>query len=507
MGSKALVVCLVAVLIAGASTASAQSPQQPTGSWANETSGQYFYMGGSASDGTYLYFFGGYQYGVSTTYPYYYQQCTRYDPVNNTWAVLSQLPNPLYYNAGAYYGGRVFAFGGYNLNSGYSSAILAYTISSDSWTTLSATLSSTRYYPAAATLGDRIYVTGGYYAGYVATNDEFNPTNDSVATRANMPGGQYFHSMAAFPSLNKLYSFGGYNNGYLSVCYEYTPPDASSANGSWTTKSPISNGAGSQPRYGPLAMTLGSRIYVMAGYNSGYQNSTLEYNPVTDTWIPRANLSTARYMHGGGVVGGKGYVYGGVPTYTTGEEFTPPDFGLPPNAATNLAQAGSRAESALQAKADPTQYDGWTNSQITFSANCTDPNANQQVRLRVRTRPSASSTWTNLDSGLQSQGPISITWPIPADGAYDWQWRVEDSYSNSYPDALATTPAGWVDSFGNGNSPDFRSDQIPPADPIAQNPNNVDLQLNHPDGGMVTLQWTESTDNGPVAGISYETQV
>jgi len=507
MGSKTFAVCLAAVLVAAASTASAQSPQQPTGSWANETSGNYFYMGASASDGTYLYFCGGYQYGVTYTYPYYYQQCTRYDPANNTWATLAQLPNPLYYCAGAYYGGRVFAIGGYNLNYGYSNAIFAYTISSDSWATLSATLSSTRYYPAAATLGDRIYVTGGYYNGYTATNDEFNPTNDSVATRASMPGGAYFHSMAAFPALNKVYALGGYNNGYLSICYEYTPPDSSSANGSWTTKSPISNGSGAQPRYGPLAMTLGSRIYVMAGYNSGYQNTALEYNPVTDTWVQRANLTNARYMCGGGVVGGKGYVYGGVASYTANEEFTPPDFGLPPNAPTNVGQSGSRAESALQSLADSTQYDGWTNNQITFSANVTDPNAGQQVRLRVRARPAGSPTWINLDSGLQNQGTITIPWNIPADGSYDWQYRIEDSYSNSYPDAMIGTPAGWVDAFGNGSSPDFRSDQIPPADPIALGPSNVDIDVHHPVGGYATLNWTESTDNGPVAGISYEIQV
>src|SRR6185503_3225474 len=130
------------------------------------------------------------------------------------------------------------------------------------------TLQSPKYYPAAATLGDRIYITGGYNNGYTATVDEFNPTSNSTAARANMPAGTYFHAMASMPSINKTYVFGGYNNGYLSICYEYTPPDASSANGSWTTKSPISNGSSAQQRYAPLALTLGPRIYVIGGYNA-----------------------------------------------------------------------------------------------------------------------------------------------------------------------------------------------------------------------------------------------
>ncbi|HTF56731.1 MAG TPA: hypothetical protein VK661_05810, partial [Planctomycetota bacterium] len=331
--------------------------------------------------------------------------------------------------------------------------------------------------------------------------------NDTVAARATMPNGAYFHTMASLPSINKTYVFGGYNNGYLSICYEYTPPDASTPNGSWTTKSPISNGSAQQPRYAPFAMTLGPRIYVMGGYNNGYQTTNFEYNPVTDVWVQRASMTNQRYMFGGGVVGGKGYVYGGIPTYTSNEEFTPPDFGLPPYPASNVAQAGSRAETANQAQVDPSQYDGWTNDQVTFSANVTDPNAGQQVRLLVRVKNVNTSTWTNLDSGLTNQGLITLPWTIPADGAYDWQWRVEDSYANSYPDALATTATGWVDAFGNANSPDFRSDQIPPADPLAQYPKNVDLYVDHPVIGPVTLNWTESTDNGPVAGISYEVQV
>ena len=506
----------ILVILVAAGAAHAQSPQLPTGAWANKTGNYNFSYGGSASDGSYLYCFGGYQYGVSQSYPQYYQACTRYDPANDSWITRAYMPNPQYYNAGAYYNGVVYSFGGYNPNYGYWNGIQAYDVANDSWTTLSATLTSPRYIMPAVTLNNRIYIMGGYYNGYSAVNDEFDPSNNSVTARASLLNNQglYYHAAAAVPALGKLYIFAGLLQGQQSsLCHEFTPPNASAANGSWAAKTNMSNGASAQTRYGHVAFTLNNRPYVTGGYNGGYTNTTFEYNPFQDSWTQRANMNNTRYLHAGAVVNGKGYVYGGYPTYTSCEEFTPPDFGLPPNAAANVAQAGSRNETALQSKADPNLFDGWTNNQVTFSANVTDPNAGQQVRFRVQVKAqgaswSTPSAVTSLATPLGAQGVHTLSYNIPADGGYDWRWRVEDSYANSNPEA----PDAWVEAFGseaspNTTSPDFRSDQVPPSDPIADAPNNIDIQAPDPYFGDVVLSWVESTDNGPVAGISYEIQV
>src|SRR5688572_9578978 len=161
-------------LAAAPLAAHAQQPQQPAGEWSNEQGGSNFYQGASASDGTYLYIFGGFQDGQGNAQnPYVsYQQLRRYDAANNTWTLLAAMPAPTLYNAGARSGGRLFSFGGhyyYNTGGGwtatYSNLIHAYDIASGSWTTLSATLTSARYYLAAATvstsLGERIYIIGG----------------------------------------------------------------------------------------------------------------------------------------------------------------------------------------------------------------------------------------------------------------------------------------------------------------------------------------------------------
>jgi hypothetical protein len=493
MGSKLLSIA-VAVLALTAVTGSAWAQQQPTGSWAAEQGNQYFYYGAMATDGTYMYIFGGYQ----GSYQYMY----RYDPAANTWLQRANLPLPSYFNGGAYYNGRIFSLGNAYYGNG---GIFAYTISTNTWTTLSPTLTGNRYYCSAATLGDRIYVTGGYYNGYSTLCDEFNPTNDTLTARANMPGGTYMHCMASVDALNKTYVMGGYNNGYLAVCYEYTPPSSGAANGTWATMAAISNGQGQQQPRGerPAAFSLNNRIYLAGGYNNGQQQTTLEYNPNSNTWAQRANMSSARYYTAGVSINGKGYVYGGPPAYTAGEEFTPPDFGLPPNPPTNVAQAGSQADTALQAQTDPAQRDGWTDANVSFSANVTDPNASQQVRLRVQVKRTTVSAWTNLDTGLQAQGNLTINFPVPSDGAYDWRWRVEDSFGNAIPAA----PGAYNDAFGNANSPDFRSDQIPPSVPLPLFPGNVDIQSPTAGSGDIVLFWEEATDNGPVSGISYEIQV
>ena len=192
--------------------------------------------------------------------------------------------------------------------------------------------------------------------------------------------------------------------------------------------------------------------------------------------LESAGMSGGRYGHAAVAIGNTGYVYGGYNAYTTCEAFTPPNFGTAPDAPTSIGQTGSRDESALQAKPDLSSFDGWTNQQVLFTANVTDPNEGQQVRMRVQIKPE-SAAWTSaaaivsLDSGLTAQGEITIPWTIPSGGGYDWRYRIEDEFQNSHPDALANTPEGWIEAFGtegapNASSPDFRSDQESPAEPV-----------------------------------------
>jgi hypothetical protein len=324
------------------------------------------------------------------------------------------------------------------------------------------------------------------------------------------------HAMAAIPSLGKAYVMGGfaYSGGGaqgspVADCYEFTPPSAGNPDGVWVAKTPMNIGGVPAPRsLAPAAFSLNNRVYVAGGHSAALASfgfpydTTLEYYPLTDTWAQRASMATARFATAGVAINGKGYVYGGPTDPTGNEEFTPPDFGAAPYAPGNVTQTGSRDETVLQADADAARFDGWTSDQVTFSADVSDPDSVQLVRLRVRAKPAGSASWTLLDTGLVAQGTLAIPWSIPAAGAYDWEWRVEDDLDNCYPPAYGT----WAPAFSNANSPDFRSDQSPPTAPVAVSPSGYDLQAADPTSGDVTLSWTPSTDDGPAAGVAYEIQ-
>src|SRR5688572_11292804 len=88
MRSKIIRALSLSLVDAGPHDAAAQ--QQPTGTWAAETSSDYKYYGTCCTDGTYLYILGGYQ-GVGSTTPEYYARFRRYDPAGNSWTNMPQI--------------------------------------------------------------------------------------------------------------------------------------------------------------------------------------------------------------------------------------------------------------------------------------------------------------------------------------------------------------------------------------------------------------------------------
>ncbi|HZN62738.1 MAG TPA: kelch repeat-containing protein [Planctomycetota bacterium] len=504
---------IAAVALAGASPVLAQ--QVPTGTWAAET-GSYFYYGAAVTDGTYIYLFGGYQPSAGNTSGDAYRVTRRYDPVNNTYVTMGDMPTQIYLNSGVYYNLNGASYL-YSFGNGYAGtgAIYRMDIAANTWSQVGNLLGS-RYGTMAAVLGSKVFVAGGYLNGYSSVCDEFDPSNNTTTARASMPGPSYMGCMTAVPALDKAYVIGGYNNGYINVNYEFTPPSGTTTGGSWTTRAAmVDQNTTAAPRGElPASFSVANRVYVAGGYsNNGATTTLFEYLPSANTWAQRANMTYQRYYAAATALNGKGYVFGGGVNPTTAEEYTPPAFGSPPNLPTAVGQIGATASSSLQAQADSAIPDGWTNNQISFTADVTDPDAGQQVRLRVQVKPQ-SAAWTqasqvtSLATALGPQGVHTLSYAIPSDNGYDWRWRVEDAFGNGFPAAANT----WVEAFGteavpNTNSPDFRSDQIAPADPVAISPTNVDIQVPDPVYGAVTLHWVESTDNGPVSGISYELQV
>jgi hypothetical protein len=383
-------VIVSALVLAAGLPAFAQSPQSPTGSWAVETpaSGSIAYnfsspYGGSASDGTYLYIFGGYQYGAYVSAPQYYQTCRRYDPASNVWTTMALMYYPTYYNAGAYYNGRVYSFGGYNYNQGWVATWQYYQISTDTWSMGPTNMSSPRYYHSVAEMNGTIYMTAGYNpnTGPVTTHEAFNPSTNQWSSPAATPGYQYYHGLAAVPAVNKLYSMGGYGvAGYTGINYEYDV-----AANSWTTRAPISNGSAQQNMIYVRPLVLSNRVYIAGGQNvnSGITQTTFEYNAFDNAWTQRASMNYLHYMHGVGVINNKGYVYGG-PNYPTKFRRPAP---APAERAKRPRWVGRRRQLFRPRRIRRRSI--LDEQQIVHDV--TDPDAAQQVQFRVQVTPAARS--------------------------------------------------------------------------------------------------------------------
>ena len=488
MSKYALTLSALVALIAGASFAQAQQP--PKGSWpaaeAFET-GNGFTVGGSASDGTSLYVLGGYFSGTTAF--------RRYDPVNDTWEDLPSLPEDNVYFRAAYVDAHIYILGnGYYGNGN----IYRYSIADREWSSSLASLENNRYQAGAAVVNGKIYIAGGQdnvFGGISSALEVFDPSDLSLSTLADMPQGLALSVGVGLPQNGRMYFIGGSgNNGNSGACLEYDP-----ISNQWFSRAGLPNGT---TRWYAGGFALNSRVYLVGGYdqNVGYSDSTFEYTPVTDSWIQRASLNNARYGMAYGVIGSNGYVYGGESNgaYYVREQFVPPDFGSAPNLPAAVTQVGSQPASSDQG--------GWTNNQVSFQATVTDPDAGQLVRLEVQVRPSGSQNWgAILSSGNGAQGLRTVSYNIPADGSYDWRWRVADAINNYTPTENGSP--SWVEAFGNQVSPDFHSDQVPPTAPAAVSPANTDIQVSDPVSGQVQLTWNESTDNGPASAITYEVQV
>jgi hypothetical protein len=481
---------IAAAMMVAAAGAPAWAQQQPSGSW--PAAGQYstgwgFTQGGSGSDGTYLYVFGGGEDPWSAR---------RYDPVANTWEDLPSMPAPNQNFEVAHYNGSMYTFGNGWQGAGW---ISQYDIASRTWNHAIATLNGNRYIGSVAALGNRMFIAGGINPsqGWTAECDEFDPQTRQVIPRTAAPAPFGLAAAAGFPANGNAYFIGGFNDqGFRSECYEFDPAGAS-GQGAWTERAP-------QPlslRWSN-AWIFNNRIYVVGGQDEQGQPLpwTYEYAPFGNVWTQRASMNTGRFAHASGRIGDRGYVYGGITQVSSNirEEYIPPDFGKPPTRPVLVRQVGPTPESSAQG--------GWTNNQIRFETDLKDPDAGQQVRLEVQVRASGAASWGPVvSSGLRPQGLVTLDVPIAAGGGHDWRWRVADAFDNYAPSTNGTPE--WVEAFENGVSPDFQSDQVPPAQPIAVSPHETDVTVREEWGGPVRLEWLESTDNGPQSAIRYEIQV
>ncbi len=169
------------------------------------------------------------------------------------------------------------------------------------------------YGGAATSNGTYAYVAGGYSLGTATTLDVFNrfdPAHNTWAPLASLPDATMMASAVYYPVSNKIYVFGG-EDPNTAVCNNATRIYDIATN-TWSA------GANMPDVRAFMASGYNStngKIYLVSGYNTGSVNSaqpdTWEYDPVANTFTPRAAFPHPVGGAASGVIAGHLYVAGG----------------------------------------------------------------------------------------------------------------------------------------------------------------------------------------------------
>jgi len=244
-----------------------------------------------------------------------------YDPLNDTWTRVADMPTGRYDLGGAAGpDGKAYAITGWQMP-GFSSAMEAYDPATGAWTSRAPVLRP-RQIPACATGKDGfIYCIGGtYYEPYDGLNlvDVYNSVANNWTTAADMPTARWW--LAAVGASNgKIYAIGGYLGGggslgngqysaarILNTVEEYDP-----GTNTWTTKAPMPT-----PRAGLTAVaTPDGKIYAIGGNNGqnlvNYLATVEVYDTATNTWSTETPMNGSQFLPFGAFIDGVIYVVGG----------------------------------------------------------------------------------------------------------------------------------------------------------------------------------------------------
>jgi hypothetical protein len=170
---------------------------------------------GVATDGTDVYFAGGYPVGSGgTSQTFSTAAVRRYSPSTNTWATLPSLPAPRGGGALAIVGRTLHFFGGADANRADTNT--HWTLNVDigtSWATATP-MANGRNHFGAVTIGGKIYVVAGQQgqdaaAAYTKSVDIFDPATASWASAPSLPTVRSHHGAATFVSNGKIVVLGG----------------------------------------------------------------------------------------------------------------------------------------------------------------------------------------------------------------------------------------------------------------------------------------------------------
>jgi N-acetylneuraminic acid mutarotase len=229
----------------------------------------------------------------------------RFDPVANSWATASPLPNGIgvAYSQAAGVGNKIYMVG--DTFQPYESFIEIYDTATDSWSR-AATLPEPLASGGLAAYNGKIYLFGGQVVNQPGSTHVYmyDPAANTFTAKAPMPSGQF--EIGAATVGNRIYVVGGYQY----IHYAYDP-----AADSWSTiASPPT------PNFSvPGVFSFSGELWVTTGRDNpsrhGYPPSQeiQIYNPTTNQWRFGPALNVPRYYSTAvGVINGRAYIVGGI---------------------------------------------------------------------------------------------------------------------------------------------------------------------------------------------------
>lgn len=225
-----------------------------------------------------------------------------YDPVSNSWSTKAPMPTARSSLGCAVVNGKIYAIGGFvggvqtdtNLVEEYDPV-------TNSWSSKTP-MPTSRYTFAIAVVANKIYAIGGILPVRDIV-EEYDPVANSWATKASMPTARMAPACAVIR--DTIFVFGGstsVGSGATTVneCYD---PNTDN----WTSRANMTYN-----RYSLGGFSCGNMAYAVGGYNySVYRNNVEVYNPVTDNWSDETSMQYARQSIAVGLVGSTVYVIGG----------------------------------------------------------------------------------------------------------------------------------------------------------------------------------------------------
>lgn len=230
----------------------------------------------------------------------YCNNIEEYNPVTNTWRMVTTMPTTRYAPSVVAIEDKIYVLGGYNKEKGTLKSIDVYNLKTDNWTKITDKLTPASHFTSVV-IDNKIYSIGGYNEqdGILNIIEQYNPETDTWVRKPDMPTPRSRCSSVVVDG--EIYVLGGYDGSALGIIEVYNPLTES-----WRKKGymPI-------PRYGMALINIYNKIYLLGGYNTTAFDTVEEYDVYNNTFAIQKFMSKERFNFGAVVIKDLLYVVGG----------------------------------------------------------------------------------------------------------------------------------------------------------------------------------------------------